>query len=70
MRRTTKSKSQKARKKEANVYHSIQEFEKRLLPKYHQEKLAEKKRKEPRIYGTGHATELLERIRDQVAKSH
>jgi len=59
----------KEKNKQRNeVYRTVEEFEKEFIPNFHEKKLAEERSKEPSIFGTGLATELLECIRDELMK--
>ena len=50
------------------VYRSVAEFEEKFFPTYHERRLSQKRRDEPSNFGTGLATELLENIRQRLAK--
>ena len=51
-----------------NVFHSMMEFEKKFFPKSHEEKLAQRRSKEPGTFGTGLAVDLLDGIRQELTK--
>lgn len=55
-------------KQSKKVLRSLKEFEKKFFPNLYEEKSAEKRSKEPNIFGTGLAIELLKNIRQQLAK--
>ena len=59
---------EKGNKGGKRVFHSMIEFEREFFPVSHKEKIDEEKSKNPDIYGTGLAIELLESIRQQLAK--
>ena len=50
------------------VYRSMKEFEMEIFPKSYAERLATKKSEDPRAFGAGLAEELLEDIRQRLAK--
>ena len=56
-------------KQRKKAYHSMIEFEKEFFPISYEQKLAEKRSKDPGTFGTGLAMELLENIRQQLANS-
>ena len=49
------------------VYHSILEIEKEFFPKFHEEKIKEKRRNDPKTFGSDLAKEFLESIRRQLS---
>ncbi len=55
-------------KQERKTYYSMKEFEKEFFPQSYKEKLVEKRSKEPSMFGTILATELLKSIRQQLMK--
>ena len=55
-------------KEKKKVYRSMKEFEIEIFPKYYAERLATKKSEDPRAFGAGLAEELLEGIRQRLAK--
>lgn len=59
-------KNDKEEKKKA--YHSMKEFEMEIFPKSYAERLATKKSEDPRAFGAGLAEELLEDIRQRLAR--
>ncbi|RZN44068.1 MAG: hypothetical protein EF813_00200 [Methanosarcinales archaeon] len=50
------------------TYRSMKEFEMEIFPKSYTERLATKKSEDPRAFGAGLAEELLEDIRQRLAK--
>ena len=50
------------------TYRSMKEFEMEFFPKSYAERLAKKKSEDPRVFGAGLAEELLEDIRQRLAK--
>ncbi|MEA1894094.1 MAG: hypothetical protein U9N36_02625 [Euryarchaeota archaeon] len=50
------------------VYRSTKEFEMDIFPKSYAERLETKKIEDPRAFGTGLAEELLEDIRQRLAR--
>jgi hypothetical protein len=59
---------EKKNKQGKRVYRSMMEFEKEFFPTSYKQKLEEQKNKDPSTYGTGLAMELLENIRERLAK--
>jgi len=59
---------EKKKKRDRKIYYSMKEFEKEFLPHSYEEKLAENRSKEPSVFGTGLASELLKSIRQQLMK--
>lgn len=50
------------------VYRSVDEFDERFFPNYHESRLSQKRREEPSSFGTGLAKELLDDIRSRLSK--
>jgi hypothetical protein len=55
-------------KEKKKTYRSMKEFEMTIFPKSYTERLATKKNEDPRAFGAGLAEELLECIRQRLAK--
>ncbi len=56
------------KRRDREIYCSMKEFEKEFFPHSYEEKLAENRSKEPSMFGTGLATDLLKSIRQQLTK--
>ncbi|PXF62023.1 MAG: hypothetical protein C4B59_02040 [Candidatus Methanogaster sp.] len=50
------------------VYRSTKEFEMAIFPRFYAERLETKKNEDPRAFGAGLAEELLEDIRQRLAR--
>jgi len=59
---------EKRNKERTRIYRSMMEIEREFFPILYKERLEEKKSKEPGAFGSQLATELLESIRQQLAK--
>ena len=59
---------ERKKKRDRKVFYSMKEFEKEFIPHSHEEKLAEDRSKDPIVFGTGLASELLKSIRQQLMK--
>lgn len=59
---------ERKKKRDRKIYYSMKEFEKEFFPHSYEGELAEDKSKEPRMFGSGLASELLKSIRQQLMK--
>lgn len=58
----------KKNKKAGKVYKSITQFEKSIFPKSYERKVLERRSREPGIFGSTLAAELLDGVRRRLAR--
>lgn len=61
-----RKKTVRKNKQTEKVYCSLEELKEDLLPNLHKEELKEKRLNKPELYGTSLATEILEKIKQQM----